>query len=193
MFGRGDVEDFELKGFDIAGKAIAALQDTRLMFVGAPEGKHKEIAKRLTGCGVPASRLRVRGFVEDRESFRSLFQEVDLAVMPSRTEGFGLTGLKAMSAGLPVLVSGNSGFGKALNSVPFGSSFVVNSEDPADWKEAIQKIWAKDRKRRLEEVERLRDSYYRKYNWSDQIKEFLKKMTTLAFGRNVNLFFSSIL
>ena len=193
VFGRGDVEDFELKGFDIAGKAIAALQDTRLMFVGAPEGKHKEIAKRLTGCGVPASRLRVRGFVEDRESLRSLFQEVDLAVMPSRTEGFGLTGLKAMSAGLPVLVSGNSGFGKALNSVPFGSSFVVNSEDPADWKEAIQKIWAKDRKRRLEEVERLRDSYYRKYNWSDQIKEFLKKMTTLAFGRNVNLFFSSIL
>ena len=48
VFGRGDAEDFELKGFDIAGKAVAALQDTRLVFVGAPVGKHDEIAKRLT-------------------------------------------------------------------------------------------------------------------------------------------------
>ena len=30
VFGRGDVEDFELKGFDIAGRTIAALKDTRL-------------------------------------------------------------------------------------------------------------------------------------------------------------------
>ena len=60
IFGRGDVEDFKLKGFDIAGKAIAALQDTRLVFVGAPHRKHEEIANRLIECGVPASRLRVR-------------------------------------------------------------------------------------------------------------------------------------
>ena len=68
LFGRGDAKDFELKGFDIAGKAVAALQDTRLVFVGAPDGKHEEIAKRLAGSGVPAGRLRVRGFIEDRES-----------------------------------------------------------------------------------------------------------------------------
>ena len=37
VFGRGDVEDFELKGFDIAGKAVAELEDTRLVFVGAPD------------------------------------------------------------------------------------------------------------------------------------------------------------
>ena len=43
IFGRGDVEDFKLKGSDIAGKAIAALQDTRLVFVGAPHRKHEEI------------------------------------------------------------------------------------------------------------------------------------------------------
>ena len=189
VFGHGDVEDFELKGFDIARKAIAALQDTHLMFVGAPEGKHEEIAKRLTGCGVPASRLRVRGFVEDRESFRSLFQEVDLAVMPSRTEGFGLTGLEAMSAGLPVLISRNSGFGEALSNVAFGSSFVIDSENPANWTVAIQNIWSKDRECRLEEAVTLRDSYGRKYNWAKQIKELVDKMITLAHGRNVSCLF----
>ena len=184
VFGLGDVDDFELKGFDIAGKAIAALQDTRLMFVGAPDGKHEEIAKRLIECGVPASRLRVRGFAQDRESLKRLFQEVDLAVMPSRTEGFGLTGLEAMSAGLPVLVSRNSGFGEALCSVRFGSSFVIDSEDPAVWTEAIQNILSKDRKCRLAEAMTLRDSYGLKYNWTKQIKELVDRMTSLAHGRN---------
>ena len=187
VFGRRDVEDFELNGFDIAGKAIAALQDTGLVFVGdGIHEKRQEIAKRLTRCGVPESRLRIRGFVQDQESLKRLFQEVDLVVMPSRTEGFGLTGLEAMSAGLPVLVSHNSGFGEALSSVPFGSFFVVNSENPADWTQAIQKIWAKDRKSRLEEVKTLQDSYGRKYNWAEQIKDLIDKMTSLANGRDGN-------
>ena len=191
VFARGDVEDFELKGFDIAGRAIATLRDTRLLFVGAPEGKHEEITQRLNSCGVPLNRLRVRGFVEDRERLKRLFQEVDLVVMSSRTEGFGLTGLEALSAGLPVLVSHNSGFGEALSSIPFGSSFVVNSEDPADWTAAIQKLWDKDRKSRLDEVKTLRDSYGRKYNWAEQIKGLVNKMINLAHGMNVNYCFST--
>ena len=182
VFGRGDTEDFELKGFDIAGKAIAALEDTRLMFVGAPRGKHEEIAERLTECGVPASRLRVREFVHDRTALSDLFQEVSLLLMPSRTEGFGLTGLEALSAGLPVLVSRNSGFGEALCSVPFGSFFVINSDHPADWTSAIKKIWAKDRASRLEEAEILRYSYDRKYNWDDQRNDLIEKMTRWIQG-----------
>ncbi|CAH3159795.1 unnamed protein product, partial [Porites evermanni] len=181
VFGRGDAEDFELKGLDIAGKAVAALQDTRLLFVGARDGKHEEISERLTECGVPARRLRVRGFVEDRESLSRLFQEVDLVVMPSRTEGFGLTGLEALSAGVPVLVSSNSGFGEALCSVPFGSSFVVNSDDPNVWTAKIMKIWAKDRKSRLKEAETLRHSYEKKYNWARQMKDLVAKMITWTY------------
>ena len=189
VFGSGDVEDFELKGFDIAGKAIAALQDTRLVFVGAPDGKYEEVKNRFIRCGVPTNRLRVRGFVEDRESLRCLLQEVDLVVMPSRTEGFGLTGLEAMSAGLPVLVSRNSGFGEALNSAAFGSSFVIDSEDPAAWTVAIQKLWSKDGKCRLEEAVTLRDSYGRKYNWAKQINDLVDRMISLAHGKNVDYLF----
>ena len=159
------------------------------MFVGAPEGKHEEIAQRLNRYGVPFNRLRVRGLVEDRESLKRLFQEVDLVVMPLRTEGFRLTGLEALSAGLPVVVSHNSGFGEALSSVPFGSSFVVNSEDPAYWTAAIQKLWDKDRKSRLDELKTLRDLYDRKYNWGEQMKELVKKMICLTHGMNVNYCF----
>ena len=186
VFDRGDVEDFRLKGFDIAGKAVAELEDTCLVVVGAPYGKHEEIEKRFTECGVPVSRLIVRGFVEDRERLKHLFQEVDLVVMPSRTEGFGLIGLEALSAGVPVLVSGNSGFGEALCNVVYGSSFVVNSEDPNVWTAAITKIWAKDRKSRLEEAEALRHSYEKKYNWATQMKDLVAKMITWTYGMNGN-------
>ena len=187
VFGLGDAEDFELKGFDIAGKAVAALHNTRLVFVGAPDREHEEIVERLLRCGVPASRLRVRGFIDDRESLKRLFQEVDLVVVPSRTEGFGLAGLEALSAGLPVLVSHSSGFGKALCSVPFGSSFVVDSEDPTDWTAAITNVWAKDRISRLEEVKTLRNSYGKKFNWAKQIRDVLHKMFSWTHGMNVKL------
>ena len=189
VFGRGDGEDFELKGFDIAGRAVAELENTRLVFVGALDRKQEEIRNRLVRCGVPARRLRVREFVKDRESLKRLFQEVDLVVMPSRTEGFGLTGLEALSAGLPVLVSSNSGFGEALCSVPFGSAYVVNSEEPTDWTSAIRKILDIGRETRLLEAKTLRNSYSEKYNWAEQAKYLIDKMITWVHGMNVNFLF----
>ena len=182
VFGRGDDEDFELNGFDIAGKAIAKLPETRLVFAGAPDGKHEEIAKKLSECGVRKRCLRVRGFVQSREELKRLFQEVDLVLMPSRTEGFGLTGLEALSAGLPVLVSKNSGFGEALFTVPFGSSFVIDSEDPDDWAAAIKEVWKKGRQGRLVEAKKLRMFYGEKYNWAKQSRDFLNKMISIVHG-----------
>ena len=182
VFGRGDNEDFELKGFDIAARAVASLPGTRLVFVGSPDGKHEEIKEMLTKCGVPAKSLRVRGFVQSRDDLKRLFLEVDLVLMPSRTEGFGLTGLEALSAGLPVLVSSNSGFGEALSKVPFGSSFVIDSEDPEVWAAAIKKVWGKDREGRLDEAETLRTSYERKYSWANQSRDLLGKMISLLNG-----------
>ena len=182
VFGRGDNEDFELKGFDIAARAVASLRNTRLVFVGASDGKHEEIKEKLTKCGVPAKSLRVRGFVQSRDDLKRWFHEVDLVLMPSRTEGFGLTGLEALSAGLPVLVSSNSGFGEALSKVPFGSSFVIDSEDPEVWAAAIKKVWGKDREGRLDEAETLRTSYERKYSWANQSRDLLGKMVSLLNG-----------
>ncbi|XP_068701457.1 uncharacterized protein [Montipora foliosa] len=176
VFGRGDAEDFELKGFDIAARSVASLHDTRLVVVGAPDGKHEQIANRLLKCGIPKHRLRVKGYIESRETLKGLFATVDLLLMPSRTEGFGLTGLEALSAGLPVLVSKNSGFGEALSHAPFGSSFVIGSEDPNAWTVAITDILSKNRQTRLLEAQGLRDSYGVKYSWSEQCKDLLKKM-----------------
>ena len=131
-FGRGDFEDFSLKGYDIAAQSIVELKDSSysLVFVGAPDGRQDEVAEILLQTGISKNQLIVRSFVKDKQRLRELFCEVDLAIMPSRTEGFGLTALEAMSAGLPILVSGNSGFGKALRGLPMGESFVIDSDDP---------------------------------------------------------------
>ena len=118
------------------------------------------------------------------EAPKWLFFEVDLVLLPSRTEGFGLIGLEALSAGLPVLVSKTSGFGEALLSVPFGSKYVIDSEDPSAWTAAIKSIWNTDRKSRLEEIKVLRESYAKRHRWHEQCQHLIDKMFELLDGVN---------
>ena len=190
VFGRGDNEDFKLKGYDIAVQAVAELNDTsyQLMFVGAPAGKEDQVAAKLLEHGIPARQLTVRRFKESREELAKLFCLVDLAIMPSRTEGFGLTALEALSTGLPVLVSGNSGLGDALKKVPSGTHHVVDSEDPKEWAKAIKIVRQKDREVRLEDAKHLREKYAVKYSWQQQCDCLVEKMLLLAFGKISGLF-----
>ncbi|KAL9950413.1 hypothetical protein ACROYT_G042902 [Oculina patagonica] len=183
VFGRGDSEDFELKGYDIAAQAVAELKDNsyHLMFVGAPSGKEESIKEKLLQHGISRRQLTVRGFDESRERLSKLLCEVDLTIMPSRTEGFGLTALEALSAGLPVLVSGNSGLGKALKKVLHGSNCVVDSEDPKEWAKAIRAVCEKDRDVRLAESKDLCEKYSEKYSWQKPCGVLLDKMLNLTF------------
>ena len=186
VIGSGDsCEDFNVKGYDIAAKAIARLKDEsyQLKFVCAAEGKGDSVAKKLLQRGISRNQLIVRSFDDSREVLADLFCEVDLAIMPSRTEGFGITALEALSAGLPVLVSGNSGLGEALKKVPFGSQSVVDSEDHTDWAREIKRVRQKERDVRLSESRFLREKYLEKYSWEEPCKSLVIKMKNLVFGK----------
>ena len=182
VFGRGDNEDFQLKGYDIAAQAIAELKDMtyKLVFVGATRGEEEKVAKMLVEQGIDRSQLKVRRFNESREKLADLFCEVDLAIMPSRTEGFGLAALEALSAGLPVLVSGNSGLAGALKKVPHGSSCVVTSDDPQQWASAIRSVRDKDREIRLGEFEFVRGAYAKKYSWKEQCDKLVERIKVIS-------------
>ncbi|XP_015770346.1 PREDICTED: uncharacterized protein LOC107348784 isoform X2 [Acropora digitifera] len=183
VFGRGDSEDFELKGYDIAARAVAKLEDSfKLVFVGAPNGKEEEIKERLLKEGISRRQLIVRS-AKEREQLAQQFYEADLVIMPSRTEGFGLAALEALSAGLPVLVSFNSGLGGVLKKVPFGENVVVKSEDPAEWEKAIRGVGTKDRKVRLQEASELRKKYSETYNWKEQCSRLIRKIHELVRAR----------
>jgi len=190
VFGRGDSEEFHLKGYDIAAQAIAELKGMpyKLVFVGAPSGEEEVVAERLLKEGIGRDQLAVRRFNESRKHLAELFCEVDLAIMPSRTEGFGLAALEALSAGLPVLVSGNSGLGEALKKVPYGSNCVVDSDDPKEWAKSIMAVRQKDRELRLEESKSLRAAYAKKYSWQGQCDRLVERMLDITLGKYHVLF-----
>ena len=112
----------------------------------------------------------------------------NLVLIPSRTEGFGLTALEALSAGLPFLVSQNSGFGEALHGI--GASFIVNSEDPNHWAEAIRCIREKGSEKAIQECQQLRTRYAEKYSWENQCRKFVEILQSLPLSESwYSLFF----
>ena len=190
VFGRGDKEDFHVKGYDIAARAVAKLKDEehsfKLVFVGAPNGEEEKVKERFLKEGILPSQLIVRRAKKRKQLVKEFFQ-ADLVIMPSRTEGFGLAALEALSAGLPVLVSDNSGIGRALKEVPYGSNCVVNLEfndtDPMKWAEAIKAVCRKERKVRLKEAILLRQSYAATYQWEEQCSTLVDKMLEMIKGQ----------
>ena len=189
---RGDEEDFEVKGYNIAVEAFAdqRLKGKRysLLFVGSPEGKQDEVREKLLKYGITDEQLAVREFVKSRETMRDLFCEVDMVIMPSKSEGFGLVALEALSAGLPILVGKNSGFAGAIKNIPFGKcSIIRDSGDPARWAEAIEDV--RDRHGVvLEESKILRERYNKKYCWKTQCKELFDRLWKMVYGKVSPLF-----
>ena len=186
VFGRGDKEDFCVKGYDIAARAVAGLKDEeksyKLVFVGAPNGEEEEVKKRFLNEGISPHQLIVRG-AKESEELAEEFCQADLVIMPSRAEGFGLAALEALSAGLPVLVSGNSGIAKALKELSFGSHCVVNSEKPKKWAKKIRAVCSKKRKLRLKEASDLRQSFAKTYQWEEQCSKLVQKMLKMSKGQ----------
>ena len=186
LCGRGDEEDFEVKGYNIAVKAFAdqQLKGKRysLLFVGSPEGKQDKVRKRLLKCGIDEKQLRVREFVKSREKMKDLFCEVDMVIMPSKSEGFGLVALEALSAGLPILVGSNSGFARAIEDIPFGSYSVVNSEDPSNWAERVGGVHDRHRVV-LRENKMLKEHYSKEYSWRTQCEELVDRLWKMVYGK----------
>ena len=185
IVGRGDTEDFELKGLDIAAKAFA---DKRLKhkpydltFVGAPEGKQEEVRDRLLQCGIAKEQLTVRRFVQSRDRMKDLLCEADLAITPSKSEGFGLVAVEALSAGLLILVSKRSGFAKAIDVVPYGYLCVVDSYDPAEWAKAIDAVCSRHAMR-LKEILAVKASYGEMYSWKEQCEALVERMWQMVQG-----------
>ena len=72
LCGRGDEEDFKLKGYDIAVEAFSDPQlkgkHYHLIFVGAHDGKQDVVREKLLQCGIAEEQLTVRKFVQSRRA-----------------------------------------------------------------------------------------------------------------------------
>ncbi|XP_022804734.1 uncharacterized protein LOC111341951 [Stylophora pistillata] len=102
-----------------------------------------------------------------------MFHQSDLVALPSRTEGFGLVALEAISSGVPILVSGESGVAEALQKVEGGNSVIVESDDDAvEWARRISEVSNQSPKEREAKARQLRENYRKVYSWGEQCEMF---------------------
>ena len=182
--GGSNPDNFQEDGLELAAKTMAELNDKsyHLICVGAGKETQQQFANFFHQSGVPKRQFEMRNLPQSDEEWKDLFGEVDLAIMPSGDEEFGWDALLALSAGLPVLVHEESGFGKALKDVEFGQAAIVDSDDPKEWASSIKKIRKTDRKTRLEQAVSLRSNYDKKYSWAKQCGALVAMMCMMASG-----------
>jgi 1,2-diacylglycerol 3-alpha-glucosyltransferase len=106
------------KGQDVAAAAALILRETlpRARMVLAGEGPLKS--------RIPHDHVILPGFIADRAAF---FAALDLFIMPSRSEAWGLAALEAMAHGVPVIASDIGGLAEIVDAdsgwlVPPGDS-----------------------------------------------------------------------
>ena len=181
MFGRADFEDLKLKGYDVVANAIGSLGNKfELTFVGSPTGGHRKIENWfINHTSITRNQITIRSYCNDQDELKRMFHESDLVAMPSRTEGFGLVALEAISACVPVLVTGESGIAEALEKVADGTSVVVESDDPNEWSCRIQELSMKNPEERHQSAIHLRENYKKRYSWSTQCKRFKERILVL--------------
>ena len=184
LVGGDNPDNFQEEGLELAAETMAELNDKsyHLIYVGARKETEKQFANLFQQCGVPKRQLTIRSLPKTKQEWKDLFCEVDLAIMPSGDKEFGLEALLALSAGLPVLVHGESGFGEALRDVKFGTSAVVDSDDAREWALRIKKVRETDRKTRLEQAAILLSDYDEKYSWEKQCGSLVAMMFMMVSG-----------
>ena len=158
LFGRATFEGLSPKGCDIVAKAISSLGNNfKLIFIGSSPGEHRKVEQWfLNNTGINRNQQTIRGYCSDPEEFEMMLYQSDLVALPSCTEGFGLVALEAISAGVPILVSGASGIAEALREVEGGDTVIVESEEDADeWAQRIREMSKESAKEREANAMRL--------------------------------------
>jgi len=187
MFGRASLEDLTLKGYDIVANAIGSLDKMfELTFVGSSSGEHRKIEQWfLDNTCITRNQLTIRGYCYEQEELTEMMlHEPDMVAIPSRTEGFGLAALEAISAGIPVLVAGETGIAEALLEVGGGKPVIVESDNPEEWAQRIQQLSRQSPEEREYNAKLLRDNYSKTYSWSNECERFKRIIQDLAESLN---------
>ncbi|MBT2470330.1 glycosyltransferase [Streptomyces sp. ISL-66] len=178
----GRTEDAELKGVRLAAAACGRVdtwlkedRESRLrLFVrGARAGTGEAEREAIRAfSGIPDLDTVVREYTTNEEAIEQDLDMASLLLMPSRSEGFGLVGVEAITRGVPVLISSASGLGQLLHEVlgQRASRFVITVTGDADkdtdtWARAVDRI-LRDRERAFQHAAELRDDLSQKVTWA---------------------------
>lgn len=129
----------EVKGQDILLDALGKLNETypdfHCCFAGGADVGHREAFESLqnqaSALGI-AHKVTFLGNVEDIPAF---LKTVDVFVLPSRSEGFGISLIEAMAMGIPCVASRLDGPAEVLQNGKYGTLFT-----PEDSTDLAQKL-----------------------------------------------------
>lgn len=186
VLGRSD--DLRAKGLDIAARATALANDSltasgernvTLYVRGVLPEDEKRTRKKLTrwaGTG----RVALRPYTTLETELRTDIFKATTVLMPSRHEGFGLSAYEAIGAGVPVLVSEESGVGQLIRRLdPLAPEVLPTSGSEAfvleSWSDAVvnNTINAVDA---FERAAELRALIIASHGWSQVIDAIFKRL-----------------
>jgi glycosyltransferase involved in cell wall biosynthesis len=146
-----------------AGRLLQDNYDIELSVAGDGE-KRKFLSQLACECGLD-SRMKFAGFIENN-SVPGFLCQLDIFVMPSRMEAFGIAALEASAAGLPVVATRVGGVPEVV--VDNTTGFLVEPESVEQLAEAIEKLIKSPVLR--EKMGRAGREFVKKnYDWNDNL------------------------
>jgi glycosyltransferase involved in cell wall biosynthesis len=160
-----------LDGLIYAFEKIANKIEHQLILVGIKETALKDIQSTLEQVGILKDRIKVLGFVADKDLFY-LYSGADLFVLPSLFEGFGLPILEAMSCGCPVMASNVTSIPEIVGE----AGLLINPRDIDDISTKMYMILTNDQLKR----DLIKRGYERvkTFSWLEMAKKTLKVYKT---------------
>jgi glycosyltransferase involved in cell wall biosynthesis/tetratricopeptide (TPR) repeat protein len=195
----GRAEDENLKGLDIAARALGQLLRGRpspfsvepeLIIRGAAPKTGDQLRQSLISISGANLNVRVKEYTPQLERITEDIRRASVVLMPSRREGFGLVGLEAITEGIPVLISSKSGLGELLKDKLPGQ--IINrwiievtgdlETDAREWAKAIELVLL-DRETaftRAIELQRLLGS---SVSWAQGVSELFQALPDVYLPR----------
>jgi glycosyltransferase involved in cell wall biosynthesis len=150
-----------------------------LVIVGKQSDQSPGILEQLR-TDASAGRIEYRGYVADTERQR-LYAEASMLVLPSLEEGFGMTLVEAMQAGVPVIASDRG----ALPEVVGEAGILVDPTSAAGIAAAIERLLdSPDERRQRIAAGRIQAA---RFSWSDSAKTLLAAYRAAMTRRRAGL------
>ena len=129
----------EKKGQDLLLEAVAALHQKypqlHCYFAGDADAAHQQAFAKLRAAAKAAGLEDTVTFLGNVQDIPAFLASLDIFVLPSRYEGFGISLIEAMAMGLPCIASRLDGPAEVLRDGKYGTLFT-----PGDSRDLAQKL-----------------------------------------------------